>query len=112
MEACEVRGVFGLFVLGEGRAEIGPGGVAQCVDRRFCLAHAVEGERREDGDKGMAHRAHRPRRTGRWAGNGPAHCILPTDLIPRRTRAPTSAGIWKAFTIRPAQGCSPPPKCR
>ena len=105
MQAGEMRAVLGVFVPVECRADIVPGRVSQNIDGGFCVRDAIEIQRGDDGDESVAaHASHRSKLSGRCAGNGPAHRMAPVDLTPRLTKAPTSAGIWKALTARPAQG--------
>ena len=104
VQAGEMRALPVVVQRIERRFDLGVGRIAQRIDGALRVRNAIERQRRNDGDESVAHAGHRSKRRGRWSGNGPAHCIVPVDLMPRRTNAPTSNGIWKALTARPAHG--------
>ncbi len=93
MQTGEMRAVLAVLKLVERSFDKGLCRISQSVDGGFGVRDTIQIERRDDGDESVAHGDHRSNRKGRWAGNGPAHSMVPTDLIPRRTSAPTSAGI-------------------
>src|SRR5512139_777255 len=100
MQACEMGSGAVAVEPVESFGQLRTGRIAEAGYLRPGIGKPLDGKRGDDRDQRLCGHL---KITRRWAGNGPAHCTLPTERRPRRTSAATSAGIWKPLTARPAQ---------